>query len=79
MKTFATYDLYLASAILAMGYELKRLNKKDKRSEFVFLSNNNLEKIIENYWKFLLPVDAKTLLETQKHLKDLIYNSQNIN
>lgn len=72
---YSTYDLGLASALVSEGFELLEMDKSNlKKVAFCFSKTNKLEKIINDYWLGRLFVDARTIFENQKMLKNRIYS-----
>ena len=72
---FQTYDLGLASALIADDYELMGMDKSNpKKVAFSFEKNSVLERSVNEYWHGHLLIDARTLFETQKMLKNRIYS-----
>jgi len=72
---FQTYDLGLASALVSGGFEVVEMDKSNPRKvAFCFKKTTKLEKSINDYWLGRLFVDARTLFESQKMLKNRIYS-----
>ncbi len=74
-EQFSTFDLGLASALFSLGYELKTMDKENPRKiKFIFKYRNGLSKTINNYWNDCLKINARTLFNNQKMLKNRIYS-----
>lgn len=72
---FYTFDLGLAASLVTSEFELLELNKTDrKKVQFIFSNNDELENIIDKYWKGHLKLDSRKLFENQKMLKNRIYS-----
>jgi len=73
-KTYATYDLNLASTLLTLGYKLIELDRENIRKvKFVFKHRKGIEQSINDFWDDKITLPAKTLLANQKTLKNRIY------
>jgi len=73
---FLTFDLGLATALVALGYELARLEKENpKKVQFIFRRTKNIDFTINSYWDGKLEIDARTLFEDLKMLKNRIYSA----
>ena len=72
---FYTYDLGLASSLVTCDCELSELDKTDSRKvKFIFKHNEEIEKIVDNYWNGHLKINSRQLFENQKMLKNRIYS-----
>lgn len=77
VKTFSTYDLGLASALVSKGQSLIGLeNSRRGKTRFVFDSAPEIEEIAGRYWDNNLKICARTFFENQKMLKSRIYSDQ---
>jgi hypothetical protein len=70
-------DIQLASTIYALG-NTKVIMQKDESHEksffwFVFSDKQECERIATKFWAHALEVDAKTLLDSYRTLKEMIY------
>ena len=75
-KTYSTSDLNLATTLLSLSYNLEQLDVADiKRVKFVFAFDDKIEGDIKKFWEKDLRIDARTLLENQRCLKNRIYNN----
>ncbi|MGA2910493.1 MAG: hypothetical protein ABSE04_01690 [Candidatus Microgenomates bacterium] len=74
---FATSDLGLASAIsLFMPLWALDRKKSSEKVEFLFIRNEQLDSIIENYWKNNLNVSALALFQQIKITKSRLYEQK---
>jgi hypothetical protein len=67
-KKYFTYDLGCAAALVTVGFELKSLDRSNRKIGFEFSDNSNLQKAINDYWSNHLNTDANLML------KNRIYN-----
>lgn len=73
---FRTYDLALATALVAHGFSLGALERtpyNDKVS-FSFNRSDPLDEVIQAYWADNLSVNPKAYFDILKHLKTRIYS-----
>ncbi len=74
-NTLKTTDLGQATALYTAGFEIKEIDKTNpKRSEFVFLNEDGIEKTINDWWNDKLIVKARSYYDNMKMLKNRIYN-----
>jgi hypothetical protein len=72
-----TTDLGLASCLLSLGFPVSKLDKSDpRRCSFIFEKCPRLEKAIDNYWYGSLKINAKSLFDNQRFLKNRIYSNE---
>lgn len=72
---FGTYDLGCAAALVTLGYQVFELDKQDpKKIRFMFGRSPQLANAVESYWLNELPVDALSMFESMKKLKNRIYS-----
>ena len=56
---FTTYDLGLATAIVANGYTLDHLDRTHhQKAQFIFKRTYGMDKLVQNFWAMKLHVDA---------------------
>jgi len=70
-------DLGLASALSCKGYriiEIVPVPGDNRRKDFVFSDNEELESDIQLYWSHELSVDSRNMFETMKSLKSQLYS-----
>ena len=73
-----TYDIGVASALISKGYQIENIDRKNpKKALFKFYSSESIQNTMEQYWKDDLKINARTLLDNLKMLKNRLY-SQNI-
>ncbi|RPI19227.1 MAG: hypothetical protein EHM58_02600 [Ignavibacteriae bacterium] len=73
---FMTYDLGLASALVTLGYALWNLDKANiQKAQFLFIRDEHIDKMVNEYWDDKLMLPARSLIENQKMLKNRIYSS----
>jgi hypothetical protein len=74
--SFLTYDIGLSSALLTLDFQLLSLNRDNPRKiGFLFARTAKLEDEAQNYFDGRLMVDARSLFENTKMLKNRIYSS----
>ena len=76
-EQYLTFDLGLATSLVCLNYELWSLEKSNpKKVQFIFKrdQDNNIDSAIEKYWKDKLKLNARTLFDNQKMLKNRIYS-----
>jgi len=72
---YSTYDLSLASTLLAMEFRLENVDRANGyKSLFIFKQTPELKKSIQLYWGDLLKVSPIKLFNAQKLLKNRIYS-----
>jgi hypothetical protein len=84
---YRTKDVYIASTLIALGYNQYRIERNGKQCFFIFdtdepgLSNEiartGLEVTIDEYWSGNLKVDPKELFNSFKELKTRMYGEVN--
>lgn len=81
MTTFDTHDLGLAIAIFAKGHELIALHPVEDCEcngyVFHFIDSPEISRIEEAYWKGLLFLDAKHLIEKSFELGERFADVEN--
>lgn len=74
-KMFLTFDLGLASSLVSLGYELWNLEKSNpKKVQFIFKRAEGIDLAVNDYWQDRLKINARTLFDNQKMLKNRIYS-----
>ncbi|MBN1325873.1 hypothetical protein JW977_02750 [Candidatus Falkowbacteria bacterium] len=74
-EIFLTFDLGLASVLVSLDYELVGLDKTNsKKVQFIFKRAESIDLAINNYWQDNLKVNARTLFDNIKMLKNRIYS-----
>lgn len=76
-EKYATTDLGLASSLVALGYELHTLERtiNPKKARFIFRRVPTIETSTNNYWNDRLELNARTLFDAQKMIKNRLYSS----
>ena len=73
---FTTFDLGVSAALISAGFELIFLDKRNPRKVlFCFREKEGLEEAINNYFAGKLLIDARSLFDNIKALKNRIYSS----
>lgn len=73
--TFLTFDLGLASALATLGYELWEIDKTNPRkAQFIFKRDKDIDKAVNDYWNNNLPVNARSIVDNQKMIKNRLYS-----
>lgn len=73
---FQTSDLGLATCLVSLDYDLWNLDKANpKKVQFIFRRTDDINLIINNYWQNDLKINARTLFDNQKMLKNRIYSN----
>jgi len=73
---FFTYDLGCTASLISSGYELLSLNKQNpKKVLFIFKRKNGIDEAVNNYFGDKLKVNARTLIDNIKMIKNRIYSS----
>lgn len=74
---YQTFDLQLASYLLAKGLRLSEINfTYNKRAEFKFEAPEFIDTLICQFWDDEPNIGPKTLLTAQKSLKQRLYESE---
>jgi len=73
--TFSTFDLGLASVLVALEYKLLKLDRTNpKKIGFVFQWEKNIEKTSNKYFNNEVKLPALSLFNSQKTLKNRIFS-----
>jgi hypothetical protein len=71
---FRTVDLSLASTIF-MFYPLEAVDKQNpRRAEFVFEHSQELDVLIESFWRRELKVDPRAYFDALRSIKARLYD-----
>ena len=74
-QQFLTFDLGLATCLVSLGYELWNFDKTNpKKVQFIFKRANGIDMVVNDYWQDDLRINARTLFDNQKMLKNRIYS-----
>ena len=72
---YKTNNLGLATALVAIGAKLVRIDKTTPtRAVFVFDNDGTIEQLVERYWSNSLEVSALTYFDTIKQMKSRLYS-----
>lgn len=72
---FTNYDLGLSTALISLGFELWGLDKENRKKVlFIFEQTDELLDTVNRYWADKLEINARTLFDNQKMLKNRIYS-----
>lgn len=71
---YSTTDIYLSASLVASGFKLIEIVKKDKQYSFYFLQDKEINYAITDYWNGEMKVDAKTLFGSFRDIKNRMYN-----
>ena len=74
-KTFyETQSLLLGATLISLGIPLDSVVKNSEgKSTFIFPKKNNLDQILEAFWKKALTIEPNLLWECTRFLKSRIY------
>ncbi len=76
-ELFITQDLNLATCLISLDYELRSIDKTNpQKNQFLFQRYPGLEIAIEHYWNDNLKINARTLFDNQRLLKNRIYAAE---
>lgn len=70
---FRTKDLYEASVLHSTGQKLLRLEGQGSQYFFVFSDKDSCQKLSNSYWLGEVEVNAKSLTNSIRELKDRIF------
>lgn len=74
-STWETYDLGCSAALVSTGFELVGLDKENPRkAQFIFRWKNDIQRAADNYWADRFEVNARTLFDNIKMLKNRLYS-----
>ena len=73
---FQTTDLQIASALMASGQSLTRLDWQSGRAYFVFENKSRCEGLVQAYWASDLRLPAKDYFNSMRELKDRLFQAE---
>lgn len=74
-EKFITYDIGLAATLVTLGYTLFEVDKTNPRkSQFHFRRDEQIDKMVKNYWDNSLDLPARSLVDNLKMLKNRLYS-----
>lgn len=76
-ESFSTSDLALSTAI-SLWFPLQEIDKSQnpRRALFIFSRSNELDEIVDKYWKKELLVEPRQYFEQLKALKGRLYSHE---
>ncbi len=75
LKEYQTYDLGCAATLISVGFQLVSLDKANPRKVlFVFRGEDEIKKVVDDYWADRMEVKARAFFDNIKMLKNRIYS-----
>lgn len=74
MNCFETSDLYLAAVLLTLKFKISSIKTEGRRTIFIFLDNEDRQKIVTNYYNGDLKIKAIDFIDSIKNLKAMTFN-----
>lgn len=74
LDLYSTKDIYLASALVASGFQLEDITKQEKQFTFLFKLSKEIEYAVSDYWSGTLQSVAKDLFSAFRDIKSRMYN-----
>jgi hypothetical protein len=72
---FYTHDMGCSAALISAGFQLVFLDKTNPRKvRFIFARKVGIDQAVNDYWSDKLVVNARTLFDNIKMLKNRIYS-----
>lgn len=72
---FYTFDLGCSAALISAGFQLEALDKANpKKVQFIFKRESGIDRTVNDYWADELLVNARSLFDNVKMLKNRIYS-----
>lgn len=72
---FLTYDIGLAAALITLGYTLHKVDKTEqKKSQFIFNRDEQIDKMVNDYWDDKLTLPVRSFYDSLKMLKNRLYS-----
>jgi len=75
-KDFPTGDIWIASFLLAEGFNLKKTTKQDHNLIFVFQDNGKISDKVSAFINDQIAVSPKSFISAYRDLKSLIYSNR---
>lgn len=73
---FITSDLSLSAVLVAHGFVLDKVEKTSTgKSKFLFEYSENIEKLIDKYWKGKVKMNPQDIFVSLKVIKNRLYSS----
>lgn len=76
MEFIEVSDLGLISALITLGYSPKGTHKEGRRVVYTFESDQEVERIKDDFFNNRLDVDARAFHTTMKSVKNRIYQME---
>lgn len=74
---FITSDLNLTTVLVTSGFQLERFEKvQSKKAQFYFLRTEQLQQVVDQYWRSELRIEPQDLFNNLKSLKNRIYSNE---
>ena len=74
---FITSDLNLTTVLVTSSFPLERFEKvQSKKAQFYFLRTEQLQQIVDQYWRSELRIEPQDLFHNLKSLKNRIYSNE---
>jgi len=71
-KYFSSHDLPLV-AFLSFWYPIESIDRTNQKVEFVFLRNEELDRLIQNFWRRETQIEPLAYFNQIKIIKSRIY------
>ena len=73
---YSTSDLALAT-VLSLYYPIEAIDKSDpKRASFYFKRDENLDNLLEQYWRKELKIEPQSFFQQLRIVKARLYNEE---
>lgn len=74
MQTYSNSDFYLSAYLLASGFKLIEHTRKQGLTTFVFETNDNIEKAVNEYYSMNATVEPMKYGNSIRSLKSIIHS-----
>ena len=79
-KLFITFDIAIAASLVTVGHKVQKIDKRNpKKASFIFISSDELNQSIQDYWNDELNINARSLLDAIRMIKARLYNQDSCN
>lgn len=75
-KFYKTKDYLLASVLDCLGVKLDKVQWEDNSLHFFFEDYYDCEQIIDNYYRGELKVNPKSLFDSSRNIRTMIFNKK---
>lgn len=73
---YRSYDLGICASLVSAGFKLISIDKSNpKKCEFFLERSPGIDSAIKSYWADELQVNARTLIDNVKAIKNRLYSS----